>query len=270
MSTALQYLISETRFFPYFAIFFLCFTRFLVVFTLIPFVGGQSVPGRIRVAVSMVFAAYLSYILAPGLLDIVPTDFMTLFGLFAKELLFAYVIGFVTMAIFRAFEAAGAIVDNQRGSANAMLFLPQLGQVSIFGLFNFWLAIALFLSIGGHRMFMEAFILSFDAVPLLAFPNFGSGYSPFIELIVRLSGDVLVIATQLAAPVLIAILLVDLVLGLANKMAPQINVFELGFAVKGYMGPLMIYISLIVLLSQMRYFTDEMIKMIYRLQSILS
>ena len=69
-------------------------------------------------------------------------------------------------------------------------------------------------------------------------------------------------------PVLITILLIDIVLGIANKMAPQINVFELGFAIKGYAGPLMVYVSLMVLVTQMDVIMKGMVKQIYDLTAL--
>lgn len=243
----------------------LLFTRITVMLLLTPFLGTRAIPTRARTAMALALSVFFYPILVHPILGDFPENHGILFALYLKEAFFGFTIGFSTIMVFYALESAGRIVDHQRGGANAQVFVPQLGQVSIFGLFNFWLAIALFLSIGGHRHFLEAFFLSFKTVPLLSLPDLEPGLSPFLQLLVRLSGDVLVIAVQLAAPVLITIFLIDLVLGIANKMAPQINVFELGFAVKGYAGPLMIYVSLLVLVSQMDFIMKKMVKTVYEL-----
>ncbi|MBX7149097.1 flagellar biosynthetic protein FliR [bacterium] len=257
----------------YFAAFItwaLLLTRILVVLLLIPFMGGKLVPARSRLATAALMATYLFVVLYPSLKTQFPDDKAILFALFFKEIFFGMTIGFVTMMTFYALEGAGRIVDMQRGTANAMLFMPQLGQVSIFGLFNYWLAVAFFLSIGGHRYFFEAFFSAYKILPLLTLPQIAPGFSPFLEFFIKLSANVLIIAIQLSAPVLIAILLVDVVLGIANKMAPQINVFELGFAVKGFVGPLMIYVSLLVLVSQMDVVMKTMITSIDMLAKLLA
>ena len=69
------------------------------------------------------------------------------------------------------------------------------------------------------------------------------GFKAFFYFFIDLTSSLFIIAIKLSAPVLITILLVDLVLGIANKMAPQINVFELGFSIKGYMAPLILWVA---------------------------
>lgn len=258
----------EIDFYFVFVIWFLIFIRIFMMLLLTPFLGSRAVPARGRVAVAVALSIFLYPLLTPGLKNNFPEHVGLLLPLFLKEAFFGFTIGLVTIMVFYALEAAGSIVDNQRGGGNAQVFVPQLGQVSIFGLFNFWLAIAFFISVGGHRHFLEAFISSYQTVPLLDFPAQEPGISAFLELMIRLSGDVLIIAVQFAAPVLIAVLLVDLVLGLANKMAPQINVFELGFAVKGYVGPLMIYVSILILVTQMDVILKVMIKNVYEVAKL--
>jgi flagellar biosynthetic protein FliR len=244
-------------------IFMLIFFRVVMMVTLVPFIGSKAAPSRARLATSLILSVFIYQMIAPYVGE-VPADIVVIFALCLKEAFFGFVIGMITVMVFHALEAAGGVVDAQRGSANAQIFIPQLGQVSIFGLFNFWMSIAFFLSIGGHRYFLEAFFLTFQTVPLLEFPIYEPGISAFAEFFITLTADVLTIAVQLSAPVLIAILLIDLVLGIANKMAPQINVFELGFSLKGYSGPLMICVSLLVLVSEIENILETMTKSVYK------
>jgi flagellar biosynthetic protein FliR len=257
----------------FYFVFFCCallFSRIFIMLLFVPFLGSRAVPGRVRLITAFSLSLFLYPLIAPPLAHSFPESYGVLILLFFKEVFFGATIGLVTVMVFHAIEAGGRIIDAQRGGSNAQLFIPQLGQVTIFGMFMFWLAIAFFLSIGGHRHFLKAFFLSYETVPLLEFPGLAPGFSPFLELIVRMAGDVLIIAVQFATPVLIAILLVDLVLGVANKMAPQINVFELGFAAKGYVGPLMLYVSLLIIVTQMDIVMKAMIKNIYRLSKIFA
>jgi flagellar biosynthesis protein FliR len=57
---------------------------------------------------------------------------------------------------------------------------------------------------------------------------------------------------QLAAPVLVAIFIADLILGLTNRVAPMINVFDIGFNIKGFLGVALVYLSLPLVFSQMQ------------------
>jgi flagellar biosynthetic protein FliR len=242
--------------FAVFIVWGLIFTRTFVMLMMTPFLAGRGVSGRIRIVVAFLIATFVFGLQYDWNVTLPDTAFII--ALFCKEIFFGLAIGFTALMCFYAIEAGGRIVDNQRGSANAQIFIPQLGQVSIFGLFQFWLGVSLFLSLSGHIPFLKAFIESFQAVPVLSMPRIEPGISPFLKLFVRMSADVLLWGMQLAAPVLIAIFLTDLVLGIANKMAPQIPVFELGFLIKGYVGILMVYVSVLVLVSQMDVFLNIM------------
>lgn len=241
-----------------FIVWGLVFTRTALMLTLTPFIGGRGVSGRVRTVVSAVLATYIYMLFKDQWGENLPADKAVIIALFFKEVFLGLSIGLTTLMCFYAIEAGGRIVDNQRGSANAQIFVPQLGQVSIFGLFQFWLGIALFLSMSGHIPFLKAFLESFQAVPVLSVPKIAPGISPFLQLMIRMSADVLMWGMQLASPVLIAIFLTDLVLGIANKMAPQIPVFELGFMIKGYIGVAMVYVSIGVLMSQIDVFFGMM------------
>lgn len=232
----------------------LVFTRTFVMLLLTPFIAGRGVSGRVRLVTAIVLSVYVVAVMGKGWSTQLPDDRGIIVALFFKEIFIGLAIGMTAIMCFYAIEAGGRIVDSQRGSANAQIFVPQLGQVSIFGLFQFWLGTAIFLMMAGHIPFLKAFMEGFQSIPVLSLPRIEPGISPFLKLFIRMSSDVLIWGMQLAAPVLIAIFLTDLVLGIANKMAPQIPVFELGFLLKGYIGILMVYISILALVSQMEVF----------------
>jgi len=245
----------------------LLFTRTFTMLILVPFLGARGISGRIRLMVAIVLSVFAYVMMGEEIQTQLPEDKGVLIALYFKEIFIGIAIGVTTIMTFYAIQAAGSIVDNQRGSANAQIFSPQLGQVSIFGLLQFWFGLALFLSMMGHIPFLKAFFEGFQTVPVFRLPNIEPGLSPFLKLMIRMSADVLILGVQLAAPVLIAIFLTDLVLGIANKMAPQIPVFELGFLMKGYVGVVMVYVSIAVLAAQMDVFFDTMntnvLKVIY-------
>lgn len=236
----------------------LIFTRTFVMIQLTPFLGGKGVPGRVRVVLSAALSTFVYVLYQETMLKELPDDKGLLIALFFKEIFFGLAIGLTTIMCFYAIDAGGRIIDNQRGSANAQLFVPQLGQVSIFGLFEFWLAMAVFIALSGHVTFLRTFIGSFATVPVLKLPSIAPGLSPFAQHVIRMSADVLILGMQLSAPVLIAIFLTDLVLGIANKMAPQIPVFELGFMLKGYVGVMMVWVAVFLIVAQMGNFFDLM------------
>lgn len=236
----------------------LIFTRVFTMLILTPFLGGRGIPGRIRLLTAAILASFVFYFVNEDLVNKVPDERGLIIALFFKEVFFGLAIGVTTIMCFYAIEAAGRIVDSQRGSANAQIFLPALGQVSIFGLFQFWVGLAFFLYTSGHVVFLRAFLESFSIVPVFSLPTIEPGLSPFLKLLIRMSADVLILGVQIAAPVLIAIFLTDLVLGIANKMAPQIPVFEIGFMLKGFVGAAMVWLAITAMVARMDVFFEVM------------
>lgn len=235
-------------------------TRLLVAINLTPYLGGKPVPGTIRISTAFALTLFIYPLIVPSIdRAAVPREPVLLVVLFLKEAMFGMLMGLVNQMIFFGIQAAGNMIDNQRYVANARIFNPALGsQASIFGLFLYQLVIAIFLSMGGHRVFLGALVESFQSVPLLTYPSIAPGITPMIELFIKLSADTLIICLQLSAPVLIAIFVADLVLGITNRIAPMINVFEMSFNIKGFVGVLLVYLALPLMIYQSKIWFDGM------------
>ncbi len=231
----------------------LIFARIFVLAMFIPYLGARPIPGRIRVAASLILALFFYGPVSGMTTGALPTSMSVIFTLFLKEALFGILLGFAGGLVFFGIQAAGNMIDNQRQLANAQIFNPGIGsQASLFGIFYYQLSIVLFLLVGGHRIFIQAIGHSFEAVPILQFPDIAPGFEPILHFILRLSADTLVIALQLGAPVLVAIFIADIILGLTNRVAPMVNVFEMGFNIKGFLGVLMVYLALPLVIYQLK------------------
>jgi len=235
----------------------LIWIRLLAMGTMIPFLFGKPVPRYILVGASAVLAIFAYPALVPAVPPQLPDDIFFLIMLYIKEAFYGFAIGFAVSLLFHAFESVGQMIDNQRGLSIARILIPQLGeQGSVTGQFLFQLALVLYLTFGGHRVFFEGFFMSYRALPVLEFPTASAGMLSFIDLIARLSGEIFMISLTLAAPVIIAILVADIVLGIANRVAPQINVWELGFNIKGYLGILLLFVSLSMIGDRIYYYSQ--------------
>jgi flagellar biosynthetic protein FliR len=113
------------------------------------------------------------------------------------------------------------------------------------------------LAIGAHRVFISALLRSFEIIPATRFPRLAAGWTPLASSMTELTGGVLAIGVQLAAPAMVALLLTDLFFGLINRVAPQINVFFLGLPVKMMMGVLVILLSLQLFQDQYIHYFNE-------------
>jgi Type III secretory pathway, component EscT len=239
--------------FRYLLIGGLIFTRLFVMTMIIPFMGGRQIPGRVRIALCVALLVVFFFPLYKSSPTTLPDSSAVVFALFLKEMLFGFMLGFTVTMVFYGVQAAGNMIDNQRQLANARIFNPGIGaQASLFGVFYFQLAIVMFLTIGGHRLFFTAVARSFEVVPVLSFPTMVKGLDPLLIILTRLAAETLVISLQLSAPVLIAIFMADLILGLTNRVAPMINVFEMGFNIKGFLGVALVYLGFGLITLQMK------------------
>ena len=225
----------------------LAFARMLSFLLVVPFFGGAAVPARVKVATATAFVIILYPSLEAGLPKDAPLGFgpVGFIALLAKEALVGFTLGFVASLVFEAVQVSGRIIDFQRGSTISELFAPQLqARVSELGQFKLQFAIVLFLSIGAHHFFIDALLRSFEFVPATAFPRFQAGWGPSARAVAVMTGGVLSVGIQLAAPAMIALLLTDLFFGIINRVAPQVNVFFISLPVKMFVGLLVVLVAL--------------------------
>lgn len=140
------------------------------------------------------------------------------------------VLGFLTGLLFELFGAAGALVDLTSGLSSSAFFDPSQGrQAAVFSrLFNL-VGLALFYALGGVEVLVRGLATSVQAIPLDGRLGVSSDLA---DLTLRLTGRLLVLAAELALPLLSALFLSEVALGLAARLAPQANVFVLGLSVK--------------------------------------
>ncbi len=255
--------------FRYILIGGLIFTRIFVLALFVPFLGGRPVPGRIRITVAFVLMMFLFVPVSSAAPASIEASSGVIFAYFLKEMLMGILLGMPLAFLFYGIQSAGNMVDNQRQLANARIFNPALGsQASLFGVFFYQVALVSFITIGGHRMFIQGIAQSFETIPVLGLPPVREGLTPLLELMIRLTADTLVICLQLAAPILVAIFIADLILGLTNRVAPMINVFEMGFNIKGFVGMALAYISFPLIYGQMKVWFLKTLQAIEQIQHL--
>jgi flagellar biosynthetic protein FliR len=181
-----------------------------------------ALPGRLAVTVAL------------ALFFVEPTSgVLGISGLLAAALVNAVVgvaLGYLTGVVFHAFAAAGSLIDLSSGLSVATLIDPNMGEnAAVFGrLFNL-VALTLFAALGGLHVVIRGMALSLAAVPLDGVLAPDPDLIPFT---LGLVGQLVVAAAELALPVLAALFLAEVVLGLAARLAPQANVFILGLPAK--------------------------------------
>ncbi len=223
------------------SLFGLAMARLMPIIYLTPFLGGKLVIGPVKIILASLFSIWV----LPYLSSSFPTPLeipQTLYALlFIKELLLGIVLGFSGSLIFWGAEIGGRFIDNVRGTTTANLLLPQFPtQSTLLGDLYFQLFIVLFIAINGHLVFLDVVWKSYL---FLSPSQFTFDVSQFPTLISATS-YLLALGAKLAAPALFALILLDVILGVANKLAPQLEVFFLSMTLKSSLGILFVGLSI--------------------------
>ena len=219
-------------------------TFVLVVFRLAgmmlyaPLFGSARVPRRVRVLLVLVLALGV----APGVKPVAePHSMWDLAAGIAGEMAFGLAMGMVLSFVFVAVQWAGELIGQQMGFNLSEVFDPQFGaQSSVIGDLYFMFALVIFLAIGGHRAMIRGVRASFDALPLMSL----SVNQSVLTMLLDFFHAATLLAMQLAAPILITMLVLDLVLGLIGRTIPQMNVMSAALSLRTLVGILVVWLGL--------------------------
>ncbi|MBW3542680.1 MAG: flagellar biosynthetic protein FliR [Planctomycetes bacterium] len=162
----------------------------------------------------------------------------------AGELALGLVLGLGVFTVLSGFQLAGELIDQQTGIALGEIVNPALDtSASLSGQLLYLLAVVAFLTmrpLGGHLVLVSALVETFQTLPV------GEAWVslPAIELLRDLVHQSLVLAVQVAAPVLAAMSLVALTMGFLGHTVPQINVLVIGFPVRAMVNLLVLGLTL--------------------------
>ena len=206
----------------------------------IPFFDSRNVPALVKTGLAMA----VTWLLLPqvqGLppsLDTSPVAFAL--GL-ASEVIIGLIIGLMLQLVFVGIQLAGQTAGFQMGLAIANVVDPASSmQIPMLSQFLNLFALILFLSLDIHHYFIKALVDGFEIIPF-----WGARYDGNIfNLLVQTVSDAFVIAVKIGAPVMVALLLTSVALGLISKTVPQMQIFIVAMPVKIILGLLFLGFSL--------------------------
>lgn len=249
------------------SVFFLTTARILPIMTVAPFLGAKNLPITIR----MMFSVALVAIFFPGNLLSVNTQIAlstTFIGLMLKELLIGSCLGLLAAAPFFIAQMAGSLIDHSRGASSLQVNDPTTQtQASPIGLVYNYVLIAVFYSLNGPFLFFNAVADSYALIPVDrgVKAEFFSMHIPFWEQVFGLGQHILNLSIQLAAPALIGVLLTDLFLGIANRLAPQVQIVFLGMPLKSWVGLALMSVAWVLIIQVMGKESITWMKTIHQL-----
>ena len=157
-----------------------------------------------------------------------------------QQILVGVAMGFSMRLVFAAFEMAGDLLGLQMGLAFAQFIDPARGmQTPLIGSFLGVLAMLTFLVIDGHLLVIAAVVQSFELIPISANLSVVNSQS------IALAGSIMfMLALQISLPVMAAVLISNIVLGILARAAPQLNVMSIGFSITIGVGLWILWVSL--------------------------
>ena len=220
--------------------FVLAFFRIAGVMVAAPLFGSARIPRRLKVLFALVIAAAIAPTLKAFTL---PDSTWKLATGIGGELLFGIAIGTALSFTFVAVNWAGEIIGQQMGLGIGQVFDPHFGgSGSVMGDLYFFLTLVIFLIAQGHLAFLKGVRESFDALPLLSVAM----NQNLLDLLTALLQSATALALQLAAPMLVTMLLTDVVLGFIGKTIPQINVMTAGLPLRSLVGMVVLIFGLMM------------------------
>ncbi|HEX3726808.1 MAG TPA: flagellar biosynthetic protein FliR [Pirellulales bacterium] len=206
-------------------LFALILTRVSSMVLIAPVFGAKTIGPRMRATL----AVALALVIMPLELERTPTapaggaQFVVLLG---AEALIGLTLGLGVLVLFSGIQVAAQIIGQMSGLQLADVFNPGVdtNQPALSQLM-FYLTLAVFVALGGHRTVMEALLDTFTWLPA----GRGEFSRSATEAMTSLLTQSFVLGVRAAAPAMLALLLSTLILGLVSRALPQMNLLVLGF-----------------------------------------
>ncbi len=222
--------------------------RILALIASAPVIGNPSVPASIKIGLGLLIAVLVAP-LVPAPADIDPASASGLLIL-AQQVLIGLAMGFAMQIVFHAAEMAGEFVGLQMGLGFATLYDASVpGMIPVIGQFLGIVVSLAFLAVDGHLLLISSLVESFQVLPLapLSAP---AG----LRAAAQWGGSIFSFGLALSLPLLAALLITNLALGVLTRAAPQLNIFAVGF-------PLTILIGFLGLALALPYFAPTLERM---------
>jgi flagellar biosynthesis protein FliR len=219
--------------------FILVLARISPLFLVAPMFSSKMVPSRVKGIAAVGLAVGMAPLATKG--QHVPLDVMGLVALIAKEFLVGLAFAYALSVLFAAVSAAGSLADTFIGFSFGALVDPVTGNnASVLSQAYSLVGIAVFIAINGDTWVIQGLNHTYDLVPLTGTPALGS----MVAGVQHAFTGIFISAVELAAPVMLAVIITDAAFGAVARVVPQLNVFAVGFPAKVTVGLLIIGVSL--------------------------
>lgn len=224
--------------------------RISIVMFMLPVFSTNNIPVLVKGAVTLAFTlAVWPHLALPGnLMPQHPFDFLLIA---LGEAFIGLVLGMAINFLFMGIQSGGELLGFQMGFTMISFADPLTGnQTGITAYFLWMVSLLTFLALDGHLYMIKGFAQSFAIIP----PGGLYVGENLLWEVLNLSAQIFVIALKIAAPVMVAIFMVEVALGLVARTSPQIHIMEFGFPIKIGVGFFFVGLLLVIMSQQIESF----------------
>ncbi|MBR1597453.1 MAG: flagellar biosynthetic protein FliR [Lachnospiraceae bacterium] len=212
--------------------FLVIFVRVIGVMAFAPIFGNQPVTRRVRIfiAVSFAFAVFTLY-------PYTPLRYTTFWGytvILLKELVVGLSMGFMANITLTIIQMAGQFIDRELGFSMVSNFDQTFNtDTTITAEFYNMLLLVIMLCSNMHYFILSALSDSFEMIPI---GNVGLDTGAIFDTMIQYISNYFLVAVRISLPIQISIMLLNVVLGVLAKTAPQMSMFVIGIQLKIFIG----------------------------------
>lgn len=218
-------------------------SSFLVVW---PILGQFSVPNPVKVLLAVSITICVFYTVRPIYLE-TPKLIENFMFFSLLEVLYGIFLGFIVRAYFFVFEMAADLMSTSMGLNSGQIYNPAMGRsVSAVDSFFVILVALVYLGVNGHHYLLKALVESFQYMN----PSQTIFSKTLFGELTSMMKQIFMLGFKIGAPVVVAIFVSNLVMGLLGKVVPQINVLVMSLPVNIALGFLVLLLALPLLLTE--------------------
>ncbi|HEY9102583.1 flagellar biosynthetic protein FliR [Chitinimonas sp.] len=239
--------------------------RILAIFATDPFYSSRGIPARVRVGLGVLLAILIAPALPPmpTVSPVSPLGILIL----GQQILIGTAIGLTMRLVFTSVEMAGHLAGLQMGLGFASFYDPQHGaNTAVVAQITSLLTLLIFLALNGHLLVIETMARSFVLLPISADPIKGIGF----RMLVESAGQIFTLALLMSLPVMAALLITNLSIGVMSRASPQFNVFGVGFPLTLGVGVAALYFSLPQFVPHIQRLMDQATRLAYKLATVFA
>lgn len=215
--------------------YFFIMVRIGALLHVAPIFSEKVISARLRMCLALLTAILVGGTLADAQIGLYSWEGV---WVIAKQAIIGVAMGLTLQLLFAAVRLAGEIIGMQMGLSFATFFDPGTGNSPVISRFLNLLVMLLFLAFDGHLWLLALLAESFQALPVNATPLHAGG---FLYLVTH-AGLIFSQGLLLGLPIISLLLCINFILGLLNRLTPQLSIFVIGFPLTLTFGMLSLFL----------------------------